>query len=98
MPEKGGKLFFMFSFTKRGQYDIILTDRTRKSGNFSIQEMSAMDAKDKPQHNLPKVGMRNIKTATAAALCALVYYFFNLFETVFIFSLYDIVFILLLFL
>ena len=36
-----------------------------------------MDAKDKPQHNLPKVGMRNIKTATAAALCALVYYFFD---------------------
>lgn len=26
---------------------------------------------------LPKIGMRNIKTATAAALCALIYHFFN---------------------
>ena len=26
---------------------------------------------------LPRVGMRNIKTATAAALCALVYFFLN---------------------
>lgn len=28
-------------------------------------------------HHLPTVGMRNIKTATAAALCALVYYFLD---------------------
>lgn len=33
--------------------------------------------KDVLPHGLPKVGMRNIKTATAAALCALVYYFFD---------------------
>lgn len=36
-----------------------------------------MDTKEKPEHHFPKVGMRNIKTATAAAMCALVYYFFN---------------------
>ena len=29
------------------------------------------------KHHLPKVGMRNIKTATAAALCALIYFFLN---------------------
>lgn len=29
------------------------------------------------ERTLPTVGMRNIKTATAAALCALVYYFFD---------------------
>lgn len=34
-----------------------------------------MEPKTKPAHHLPHVGMRNIKTATAAALCALVYYF-----------------------
>lgn len=34
-----------------------------------------MEKKDLFQ--LPKVGMRNIKTATAAALCAFVYYFFD---------------------
>lgn len=28
-------------------------------------------------HHLPKIGMRNIKTAIAAALCALVYYFLD---------------------
>jgi len=27
--------------------------------------------------SIPKIGLRNIKTATAAALCALVYYFLN---------------------
>ena len=31
---------------------------------------------DKPARR-PKIGMRNIKTATAAALCALIYYFFD---------------------
>lgn len=36
-----------------------------------------MDTKDRTKYHLPKVGMRNIKTATAAALCALVYYFFD---------------------
>ncbi len=34
-----------------------------------------MDPNAKPA--LPKVGMRNIKTAAAAALCALIYYFFD---------------------
>ncbi len=29
------------------------------------------------RHCLPTVGMRNIKTATAAAFCALIYYFLN---------------------
>lgn len=29
------------------------------------------------QKYIPKIGMRNIKTATAAALCALVYFFLN---------------------
>jgi len=29
------------------------------------------------QHSLPHVGLRNLKTALAAALCALVYYFFD---------------------
>lgn len=28
-------------------------------------------------HRLPKIGMRNIKTAVAAALCALIYYFLD---------------------
>ena len=36
-----------------------------------------MDTKKRPTYRLPTVGMRNIKTATAAALCALVYYFFE---------------------
>ena len=31
----------------------------------------------KKKHSLPKIGMRNIKTALAAALCALVYYFLD---------------------
>ena len=34
MPEKGGKLFFMFSFTKRGQYDIILTETKKEAYNI----------------------------------------------------------------
>lgn len=36
-----------------------------------------MDTHEKPAHQLPKVGMRNIKTATAAAFCALIYFFFD---------------------
>lgn len=36
-----------------------------------------MEIKAKAKRCLPKIGMRNIKTATAAALCALVYYFFD---------------------
>lgn len=36
-----------------------------------------MEAHEKPAHRLPRVGLRNIKTAMAAALCALVYYFFD---------------------
>lgn len=40
-------------------------------------EMSALEAQEKSQRRLPKVGLRNIKTALAAALCALVYYFFD---------------------
>ena len=39
--------------------------------------MFVMDTKKRPTYRLPTVGMRNIKTATAAALCALVYYFFE---------------------
>lgn len=37
MPEKGGKLFFMFSFTKREQYDIILTETKKEA--YSIMEI-----------------------------------------------------------
>ena len=33
--------------------------------------------REKKTWALPKIGMRNIKTATAAALCALIYHFFN---------------------
>ena len=33
--------------------------------------------KEKMTWALPKIGMRNIKTATAAAFCALLYHFFN---------------------
>nr|WP_326183903.1 aromatic acid exporter family protein [uncultured Oscillibacter sp.] len=36
-----------------------------------------MDAHEKSAYHLPRVGMRNIKTALAAALCALIYYFFD---------------------
>lgn len=36
-----------------------------------------MDQTDRAVCRLPKVGMRNIKTALAAALCALLYYFWN---------------------
>ena len=34
-----------------------------------------MDHTSRPQY--PKIGMRNIKTATAAAFCALIYFFLN---------------------
>jgi len=33
--------------------------------------------REKKTWALPKIGMRNIKTATAAAFCALLYHFFN---------------------
>ena len=36
-----------------------------------------MNAREKLTHWIPKVGLRNIKTALAAALCALVYYFWD---------------------
>ena len=36
-----------------------------------------MNAREKLTHWIPKVGLRNIKTALAAALCALVYYFLD---------------------
>ena len=36
-----------------------------------------MTLKETVKKKCPAVGMRNIKTATAAALCALVYYFFD---------------------
>ena len=36
-----------------------------------------MNWKETLQHTKPHVGMRNIKTALAAALCAFVYYFLN---------------------
>ena len=36
-----------------------------------------METKENVKHSLPKIGMRNIKTAIAATLCALVYYFFD---------------------
>ena len=36
-----------------------------------------MSWKEKLQRTTPRVGMRNIKTAIAAALCAFVYYFLN---------------------
>ena len=35
--------------------------------------MSVMDSSTQPKHHLPTIGMRNIKTAIAATLCALVY-------------------------
>ena len=38
---------------------------------------SHMNAREKLTHWIPKVGLRNIKTALAAALCALVYYFLD---------------------
>ena len=38
---------------------------------------SHMNAREKLTHWIPKVGLRNIKTALAAALCALVYYFWD---------------------
>ena len=38
---------------------------------------SYMNAREKLTHWIPKVGLRNIKTALAAALCALVYYFWD---------------------
>ena len=28
-------------------------------------------------HHFPRIGLRNFKTALAAALCALIYYFFD---------------------
>lgn len=36
-----------------------------------------MNQTDRPAGGCPKIGMRNIKTALAAALCALMYYFWN---------------------
>ena len=36
-----------------------------------------MDTKETPKYRHPKIGLRNIKTALAATLCALVYYFFD---------------------
>ena len=36
-----------------------------------------MSKTERPPRHYPKIGMRNIKTATAAALCALVYYFLD---------------------
>ena len=36
-----------------------------------------MNAREKLTHWIPKVGLRNIKTALAASLCALVYYFLD---------------------
>ncbi|WP_295582682.1 aromatic acid exporter family protein [uncultured Oscillibacter sp.] len=36
-----------------------------------------MSTPDQPQRSYPKIGMRNIKTAIAAALCALVYFFLD---------------------
>ena len=38
---------------------------------------SHMNAREKLTHWIPKVGLRNIKTALAASLCALVYYFLD---------------------
>ena len=36
-----------------------------------------MNQQEKAAYSRPKVGLRNIKTALAAALCALIYYFLN---------------------
>ena len=36
-----------------------------------------MDSSTQPKHHLPTIGMRNIKTALAATLCALVYFFLD---------------------
>jgi uncharacterized membrane protein YgaE (UPF0421/DUF939 family) len=36
-----------------------------------------MNTREALRGRLPKIGMRNIKTATAAALCALIYYFLD---------------------
>ena len=36
-----------------------------------------MSQTSRASRRLPKIGMRNIKTALAAALCALIYYFWN---------------------
>ena len=36
-----------------------------------------MNQQEKTAYSRPKVGLRNIKTALAAALCALIYYFLN---------------------
>lgn len=36
-----------------------------------------MNQTGQPSHHLPRIGMRNIKTAVAASACALIYYFWG---------------------
>lgn len=36
-----------------------------------------MNTRERLEYMVPKIGLRNIKTALAAALCALVYYFLD---------------------
>ena len=38
---------------------------------------SCMNTRERLEYMVPKIGLRNIKTALAAALCALVYYFLD---------------------
>ena len=49
-------------------------NKTRE--NLNVTGDAPMETKESA-HHLPTIGLRNIKTALAATLCALVYYFFD---------------------
>lgn len=60
-------------------YDLIVIMRKiAHGGNSGLTPAKAEESMDTQKHSkLPGIGMRNVKTAFAAALCAFVYYFLN---------------------